>query len=64
MTKKDYELIADALSEAYSESPEWQHMRAVYVAIERVASALERDNPNFKRGRFLSAATGGVGTRT
>lgn len=61
MTKKDYELIADAIQQAYTSSPEWKHMRSVYEAAERIADAMQRDNQAFKRGMFMRRAVGAEG---
>ena len=59
MTKKDYELIAEAIRDGIHEhkrvfgEPPHHH---VQVLTERIADALARDNPRFQRRRFLDAA--------
>lgn len=55
MTRKDYQLIADALKSARDESTtEW--LRAgVERAASRVAQALRATNPRFDVTRFLVA---------
>lgn len=65
MTKKDYELIADAIiGEAFtSYNPSDEDFDLVdgmdYDTVEQlagaIADALKRDNPRFDRSRFLKA---------
>lgn len=63
MTRKDYQLIAEAIREARSISPgavvvapsTRYHDDGVDTAARYLASALERDNPRFDRARFLKA---------
>lgn len=61
MTKKDYELIAKALSTSLGTAQEFAKLytpeEAVTLAIHVIADALEKDNPRFNRGRFVSAST-------
>ena len=58
MTKKDYELIAEAIRQARDETTDaGEHPQ---TAINRVALCLARvlghDNPDFNRDTFLAAA--------
>ena len=58
MTKKDYELVAEALRQARDETHDaGEHPQS---AVNRVALCLARvfghDNPDFNRDVFLSAA--------
>jgi hypothetical protein len=55
MTKKDYQILADAIEEVYiiAENDEVQVVREVAIAI---ADVLERDNPRFDRDIFLESA--------
>lgn len=53
MTRKDYQLIADAIRRA-SDAPGYAERNA-FVAHE-IADALALDNPRFDRERFLKAA--------
>lgn len=60
MTRKDYVLIAAALRDTLLiDCPSKAYLagaRAAYIsAVTRVADALERANPNFKRAVFLKA---------
>jgi hypothetical protein len=49
MTKKDYQLIAQAIADT------WCDAAAALLIAESVAKALEADNPLFNRDRFLAA---------
>lgn len=54
MSKKDFELIADVLSEAqgiYASSPENMRENIAYI----FADVLSETNPRFDRDRFLIA---------
>jgi hypothetical protein len=54
MSRKDYELIAEALAcDEYDWATDCRLMRSVIV--ERVTDALEADNPRFSRKTFLAA---------
>jgi hypothetical protein len=57
MTRKDYELIAEALAStrydnnsSIAEAEQWRR------DLEAVASALAEDNPRFDKDRFIAAA--------
>ena len=54
MTRKDYNLIAEAIELARSEATEPQR-DAIYWAANRIANALRRNNPRFERARFMEA---------
>jgi len=55
MTKKDYELIADALNAAMPD-PDWfAEMSAWRLARDKIADRLQGDNPRFDRKRFIAA---------
>jgi hypothetical protein len=56
MTKKDYELIAGVLREAYRD-PELHRLTVTDVAKD-MAAALAADNARFDRSRFLAACQG------
>lgn len=49
MTRKDYELIAQAIANVWCDS------EAQMAIAESLASELEQENPRFDRSRFLSA---------
>ena len=59
MTKKDYEIIAQAINEAMvghdvdHDDRLFYHVNNVVVGI---ADALERENPHFNKEKFLKAA--------
>ena len=60
MTRKDYQLIADALREARNHAlrenaPDGGAWWLAAAAGE-IAAKLAQDNPRFDRGRFLKAA--------
>lgn len=56
MTRKDYRLIASALKDAREEAkPRKASFFGIDVAAKRIADALEKDNPAFKRAVFLEA---------
>lgn len=63
MTRKDYELIADAIKDELGEYADVPGMgidnsneRSAIVSTARaIADRLGEDNPNFDRERFLSA---------
>lgn len=56
MTRKDYILIAEAIT---AEANEWSDQPEAFAAIghtaSRIASALQRDNPRFNRAMFMNA---------
>jgi hypothetical protein len=57
MTKKDYELIADALAnigENY-QGEDWTMSGALGLISEKLADALATTNPRFNRDTFLKA---------
>ena len=59
MTKKDYELLAEAIRGSLLESV-WSASKINYaeqhkVTAKHVADALERDNPLFNRDKFVAA---------
>lgn len=60
MTRKDYILIAAALREAERHALGCRYKASAAdmreVTAHFLADALERDNPRFDRGRFLTAA--------
>lgn len=49
MTRKDYQLIAQAIADVWCENT-----AQLYIA-ESIADALAQDNPRFDRARFLDA---------
>lgn len=55
MTRKDFVLIARVLSDTRPDDPPGRLMHARVVL--GFADALGRANPNFKKGRFLDAAS-------
>ena len=59
MTRKDYILIANALS-TIAITIEGEDEAALFEAIvDQLAIVLQLDNPRFDRARFASAAIGG-----
>lgn len=50
MTRKDYELIADAIYEAAF---------ATFIFANTLAGPFQRDNPKFDRDKFIKRATEG-----
>lgn len=60
MSRKDYQIIAQALRESYEKVlPE--HRGAVIATTEQIALALEQDNPRFSRSKFVQVAYEGEG---
>lgn len=55
MTKKDYELIANAIREELQDT---SHYAAVLFTANRIAKALATDNPRFDPVRFRAACVG------
>jgi len=55
MTRKDYELLATAIAQAYSECKTEECKKGVESAMEHVIHALQFDNPRFNPQRFVSA---------
>jgi hypothetical protein len=55
MTRKDYVLIAKALKDARNEAPNGGSRFAVGNAAEKIALALQADNPRFDSQRFFDA---------
>ncbi len=57
MTKKDFELIAKAIRDAYTAMDEeaTDHRDGTRYCAYRLASALAAANPRFDRERFLTA---------
>ena len=58
MTRKDYELIAEALYRAYRQTELVVAQYGVVSATHRIADALAATNPRFDRERFIFAAIG------
>lgn len=58
MTRKDYELIAEALCHAYRQTEPFGAQYGVVSAAHRIADALASTNPRFDRERFIFAAIG------
>ena len=58
MTRKDYELIAEALDHAYRQTELVGAQYGVKLAAHRIADALASTNPRFDRERFIFAAIG------
>lgn len=59
MTRKDYILIARALSGAMPVSPESDRVKEAWsTAVDALAYALASDNARFDRERFLRACRG------
>lgn len=59
MTKKDFELIADAIAMARNansnDNDNWQD--ALNVAVTCLCNRLENDNPRFDREKFRAACS-------
>jgi hypothetical protein len=55
MTKKDYELIAWALSNAYMDEPPVDGRVSYAAIVRRMANALEQGNPRFNKTIFYDA---------
>ena len=54
MTRKDYVLLASAIAKGIDDANGTNGLTA-YAIIERIADALESDNPRFDRKRFITA---------
>lgn len=57
MTKKDYQLIAQALADALNERTNSISRGAILLAVEKIAQALQADNPCFDNERFIKVVT-------
>lgn len=61
MSKKDYETLANVIRPQYGTPQQGlfteERMRTLDSLVDSLADALERDNPQFLRDRFLTAAT-------
>jgi len=55
MTKKDFILIAKVLQEKYRSNPMVAHQHNAACICTLLADALQKQNPRFERGRFLTA---------
>jgi len=58
MTRKDFELIAEAINEAREGAATMPHGNRAYgafAAAEAIAYALRRTNPRFEKARFMEA---------
>lgn len=56
MTRKDYKLIAQAISEAHEDN--WGDSIAnegIYWVTKLLAESLAKDNPRFNRDKFMQA---------
>lgn len=53
MTRKDFQLIADTLSDLAEECPDHRH--AFTLAATAFSRSLTKTNPRFDHGRFLEA---------
>lgn len=57
MTKKDYELIADAVADTARELRNLEVPdTGLFILAEKLADRLQADNPRFDRRRFLTYA--------
>jgi hypothetical protein len=57
MTRKDFDLIADALNTAFVCATSAEQRRGVMKAIHNTATTLRSTNPRFDFDRFIAAAT-------
>ena len=55
MTKKDFILIAKVLQTKHRANPMVAHQHNVTCICTLMADALQKQNPRFERGRFLTA---------
>jgi hypothetical protein len=55
MTRKDFQLIADAIAEASENHPELFRLGASAIVAHRLADALAGTNDRFDREKFLTA---------
>ena len=55
MTRKDYQLIADAIADTASHCKDQQSLNALDYLVQNLNSDLKRDNPNFDAHRFRAA---------
>lgn len=55
ITRKDYVLLASAIERAHTESLGSDMKEGSSLTAERIADALQADNPRFDRARFLNA---------
>ncbi len=55
MTRKDYEVLAEALQGALEDADQGGEFRGVMLAASRIANVLEQDNPRFDRRRWVAA---------
>ena len=59
MTRKDYNLIAEAIANAKAATADytdpWQAENGAWEAARYLSLALRRDNPRFDRARFMEA---------
>lgn len=59
MTRKDYEVLADALAVSLGRAKPGGEYRGVILAGCDIIRVLEQDNPRFNRQRFVERAFGG-----
>jgi hypothetical protein len=52
MTKKDYEILATALAQAYTEAGDSAERKGVASSIEHICHACQIENPRFKERTF------------
>lgn len=62
MTRKDYQLIADAFRHCAIHTETADDEALVLWVAETLAGSLEADNPRFDRTRFLAASRAPNGT--
>ncbi len=55
MSRKDYQAIADAIRPAVAASKAYSGEEMAKIVAERIATALQEDNPRFKREVFMKA---------
>jgi len=56
MTKKDYKLIASVMQEVLEDPCLYESVWA--VTVEKLAAALQKDNPRFNKEKFVAACYG------
>jgi hypothetical protein len=55
MTRKDYQLIADAINLSKWSSGNDIHLETIRTVAQDLATKLAQENPRFDRARFLTA---------
>ena len=60
MTKKDYQILAVAIGQAYAECETEGEKKGCEKVLEHIGHVLQTDNPRFQPGTFMKAVRNAI----